>query len=412
LNTLLSINNYFYLRDGAATVFFQHNDLMAEKGWEVSHFAMQHADNEASPWSGYFVDEMEFGQRYSAWQKVQRAPRFVYSFQARKRLKQLLDAHSVSVCHCHCIYHHISPSILSLLKSRNIPVVMTMHDLKPACPAYFMYRHGSICEDCKHGNIHKVVSNRCSKDSLLFSSMVYLESLVHKWLASYEKNIDCFIAPSEFYIRKFSEFGFARNQFVHIPNPADIHEADRFSPADKEDFFIYAGRLSEEKGVDVLLHAAAKAGIKLLIAGDGPQRERLQLLAENLSVNAEFLGFLPQVKLLPLLARARASVLPALWYENAPMSILESLVGGTPAIASNIGGIPEMLGAHEGGELLEAGNVEALAESLSTYKNMSSASLQSKAEAGFDFVRRKHSKEQYQRSMTALYSKLQQGAAA
>lgn len=411
MNKLLSINNYFYLRDGAATVFFQHNDILKENGWDICHFSMQHAKNQQSPWSDYFVDEMEFGQQYSLTQKVLKAPRFIYSLQARRNLANLIDQQNISICHCHSIYHHISPSILSLLKARGIPTVMTMHDLKPACPTYFMFRHGNICEECKGGKIRNVVRHRCSKGSLLYSSMVYFETIVHRLLSSYEKNIDCFISPSEFYIQKFSEFGFTESQFVHIPNPINIAKKDQFSPTSKSPYIMYAGRLSEEKGVDVLLKAAALARVKVLIAGDGPEKEALKELAENLSVEAEFLGFMPHATLMPLLASARVSVLPSVWYENAPMSILESLAVGTPAIGSAIGGIPEMLAPHDGGHLVEAGNVEMLAEILARYKYMPDSTLHSQAETGFKFVRKKHCREQYLHAIAALYSNMQEAAA-
>lgn len=114
--TLLSVNNYFYQRGGAETVFLEENRMLEEReGWKVVPFAMHHPKNLETPWSEYFVDEIEFGQTYSLAGRIARVPKVIYSFEARRKLGRLLRKVRPDICHAHNIYHHISPSILGLL---------------------------------------------------------------------------------------------------------------------------------------------------------------------------------------------------------------------------------------------------------------------------------------------------------
>ena len=134
---LLNINSYHYRRGGADAVYFDHAELMQTLGWDTAFFAMHHPENDVSEWSKYFVDEIEFGNAYSARDKLVKASKVVWSFEAQRRLEQLIGDFKPDVAHLHNIYHHLSPSILSTLKQAGIPVVLTAHDLKLACPQLY-----------------------------------------------------------------------------------------------------------------------------------------------------------------------------------------------------------------------------------------------------------------------------------
>src|SRR5215471_960383 len=265
--TLLSVNNYYYRRGGAEAVFFEHNRMFEALGWQVVPFAMRHTKNLESEWSSYFVDELEFGESYSIAGKLSRSAKVIYSFEARRNLEKLLDRVRPDVCHVHNIYHHISPSILGLLHDRGVPVVMTLHDLKIACPAYNMLAADGICERCKHG-VQNVLLHRCIKGSAALSGVVMLEALVHRALGSYER-VSRFVAPSRFYIEKLVEWGFDEPRFRHIPNfVAPERYSPDFSPGKS---FVYFGRVSPEKGLKTLVSAAARSGHSVRIVGTGPQ---------------------------------------------------------------------------------------------------------------------------------------------
>jgi glycosyltransferase involved in cell wall biosynthesis len=360
--TLLSINSYFYRRDGSEAVFIEHNRLLAERGWRVVPFAMRHPENPPSEWSEYFVTELELGQRYSLPEKLARVPNVIYSVEARRKIARLIDSVRPDVAHSHSVYHHISPSIFGVLRSQGVPTVMTLHDLKLACPAYHMFKRDAPCEQCKHGRTHNVLRHRCIKGSVALSGIVWIESVVHRVLDSYGKNIDFFISPCRFYIDKLVEWGWPRAKFVHIPNFVDTRALSADTTAGRG--FLYFGRLSAEKGLLTLLEAAARAGVRLRLAGAGPQHDELRAKAAELGADVEFTGHLRGRPLVDAIRAARATVLPAEWYENAPMSILESFALGKPVIGARIGGIPELVENGVNGWTFASRSVDELAALL------------------------------------------------
>ncbi len=401
---LLSLNSYHYRRGGSDAVYFDHAALVGEVGWENGFFSMHHPQNISSPWSRHFVDELEFGHAYRLPQKLVMASKVIYSFEARRKLKGLLSEFRPDVAHVHCIYHHLSPSVLPLLREEGIPVVLTAHDLKIACPAYKMLNRGGVCERCKTGSVLNVVKHRCVRDSLAASAIVAAESALHGWLQTYRKHLSKVVAPSRFFLEKLVEWGWSREQLVYIPNYVD---SSKFEPKfDPGEYFLYFGRMAPEKGVHTLLRAAAKAGVALKLAGTGPEMDALKTLAADIGVNAEFLGFRSGSDLHELIRHARAVVLPSEWYENAPMSVLESFAFGKPVIGAQIGGIPEMIEHGENGWTFPSGDVIALADVLSGVAMQSSAELVRLGKNARNGVEARFNRESYLRDMLSLYAGL------
>jgi len=309
LPALLSVNNYYYLRGGAETIFLSHNELIAGAGWDVIPFSMSHSDNLPSAWSEYFVEEIEYGNQYTLSEKFKRAASSVYSLESRKNIRKLIEVVRPDICHAHNIYHHISPSILGLLRDENIPVVMTLHDLKLACPAYRMLVNGEVCERCKGGKIYNVVLNNCMKGSRALSALVMIEAGLHKLLGSYSSCVSKFIVPSRFYLNKFVEWGWSSDKFIFIPNFINIRD---YSPDYAAgEYFLYVGRLSFEKGVATLIEAAADANVPLKIAGSGPEEIELKKLAAASGGSVEFLGYVSGEGLRDVIRSSRAVVLPS-----------------------------------------------------------------------------------------------------
>ncbi len=355
---LLSINNYYYRRGGSEVVFFEHNRLFENAGWEVVPFSMQNALNEPSPWSAHFVNETDGAGRQSPVDKVARAASAIYSLEAARRIRGLLALIRPQVAHAHNIYHHLSPSVLVELHRRDVPVVLTLHDLKLVCPAYKMHTQGAICEECRGGALRNVVRNRCIKNSTAMSALVWLESTVHKALDIYMRNVTRFVVPSRFFLDKFAEWGVDTSRFAHIPNSIDV---DAFEASEEPgDAFVYLGRLVPEKGVATLVKAAAKARVRLRIIGTGPEEAALRRLAQDLGGDVEFTGYLSGAELRAAISSARAVVIPSEWYENAPISVMEASALARPIIGANIGGIPELIRQEETGFIFESGNVDSL----------------------------------------------------
>jgi glycosyltransferase involved in cell wall biosynthesis len=401
---LLSINNYYYRRGGAEVVFLEHNRLFEAVDWQVVPFSMQHAKNLPSQWSPYFIDEIEFGQNYTTLQKARNALKITYSLEARSKLRALLQHVRPDVAHAHNVYHHISPSFFSLLKAESIPTVLTLHDLKLACPAYKMLTHDGICERCKGGALWNVVSNKCVKNSTMLSAVIFMESMTQRLLGSYSKNVDKFVVPSLFYLEKLVEWGWPRERFVHIPNFVDVTTHTPDSNVGKA--FIFFGRLGPEKGLKTLIAAAAKSKQPVWIVGTGPEEDDLKKLALNTNADVQFFGYKTGHDLHELIRRSRAMVLPSEWYENAPMSVMESYALGRPAIGANIGGIPELIRIGETGDVFESGNADALAEAMSRFAAYPDSQIAAMGQAGRVWMEQEYTAERYRDRMRELYASM------
>lgn len=380
MRTLLSVNTYHYRRGGADIVFLEENRLFEELGWRAIPFAMQHPKNLDSSWSEYFVDEIEFGHQYSLSEKIRKTPKVIYSLEARRKIRQLIRKAQPDVAHLHNIYHHISPSILSVLKKEGIPTVLTAHDLKVACPAYSMLTHDGVCERCKGGKLYQVAANKCIKNSAILSGIVMIESYLHHFLKSYRNNVDKIVTPSKFYKQKLEEWGWDPAQLVHVPNYVDVDQFQAEFTAG--DYFVFFGRLSHEKGLHTMIRAAAAAGVKVRIVGTGPDEAELKLLSEKCGADVEFRGYRSGQELHDEVSQARAVVLPSEWYENGPLSVLESYALATPVIGADIGGIPEFIRSGETGAIFPSASVDGLATELRRFQEMPDTEIQEMGRCG------------------------------
>jgi glycosyltransferase involved in cell wall biosynthesis len=358
---IVNLNSYHYRRGGADVMYFEHESLMREKGWDTAFFAMHYPENLESSWSEYFVDEIQYGHAYGLMAKARMAGKIIYSMEARAKLAALLDNFSADVAHSHNLYHHISPSVLGLLKDRGIPSVMTAHDLKLVCPAREMLAPDGICERCKGGNLIPCFTNNCMKGSKAISLLVTIESTIHQRLGLYRNYLDKVIVPSRFYAQKLQEWGWPASQLAYVPN---FIYPDRFKPDYAPgDYFVYFGRLAESKGVMTLIKAAIQSGVRLKLIGTGDLDAQVRDSIRG-HEHIEFMGRRTGEELFSLVRGARACVLPSEWYENAPMSVLESFALGKPVIGARIGGIPELIEDQVNGWLFESGHVDDLTRVL------------------------------------------------
>jgi len=403
MKSLLSINNYHYVRGGAEAVFLAHNEMFEADGWNVIPFCMHHEKNRPSQWEQYFVEEIELGSDYGPLERIRKSLRAIYSREAQQKIGALADRTSPAIAHAHNIYHHISPSILSTLRDRGIPVVLTTHDLKIACPAYRMINRHGICERCKGGRIYNAALNRCMHSSFALSSWVSVEAYVHRFLKSYDRCVNRFIVPSRFYVEKFVEWGWPSSKMAYVPNFIDAAEIRRGEG--KRTGFVYFGRLSPEKGIETLVRASALSGENVRILGTGPDSDRLRELAVELNAPVEFMGFVSGEPLFDCLREARAVVLPSEWYENAPISVLEAFAAGTPVIGAEIGGIPELI-TPDRGRTFEAFSVHALAAAMREISGLSDLELQAMGDAAREYVESTHSKRQYLQSCSRVYEEI------
>jgi glycosyltransferase involved in cell wall biosynthesis len=400
---LLTINNYHYRRGGADVAYLTQAEMFGSKGWRVASFSMQHEQNLPSDWEKFFVQQIEYGADYGPMRIMKNAVKSIYSIEAARKIDALLSEFRPDVAHAHNIYHHLSPSILGQLASRGVPVFLTLHDVKLLCPARMMWSQDAICEACKGENLRNVVLKRCMKGSVALSSLIYVESKLHRLLGLYRDNVTRFVSPSRFVRDKFVEWGWPAERFVYVPNFVEAKNfAPRYTPGTA---FLYFGRLSVEKGLPTLVRAAAAAGVPLWLVGTGPEHERLETLARSLKADVTFFGFQTGDRLWKIIGDSRAVVLPSEWYENAPISILEAYALGKPVIGARIGGIPEMVREGVTGFLHESRNVDDLARALRQMAETPDAAVEALGHAAREWVVGEFSPERHFERLVELYGK-------
>jgi glycosyltransferase involved in cell wall biosynthesis len=363
---ILHVNKFLYRRGGAEAYMLDLAELQRARGDDVSFFAMEHPDNQADVNADLFPPRMELNPPPSGVAaRVATSVDILYRRSARIGMDAILDRVRPDVVHLHNIYHQLSPSILRPVARRGIPTVMTLHDYKLACPTYQFLDNGRICEACIGRRFHNATRRRCNQGSLGASILSTVELTAHTFLGAYDP-VDVLICPSEFMLAKMRQAEVYPDRLTHIPHFCDL---SRIAPATAPGSgVLYAGRLSSEKGVDVLIDAAAllPPGIDVTIAGDGPDLAALRLRAEaaGLAGRVRFAGRLPSAELHELMRSSAVVVAPSRWYENQPMVVLEAFGCARPVVASDLGGMPELITDGVTGRLVRHDDPTALALAL------------------------------------------------
>lgn len=400
---VLLVNKFFHPRAGAETSFLATRELLRAHGDEVIDFAMRHPANLDSPYAAYFAPQRSYDASGSPSRRVADAAASIYSLSARRALGRLLDAHRPDVAHLHNVYHQLTLSLLDELAARRIPVVLTMHDWKIACPAYTLFTEGEPCRRCPSGTPINVVVHRCVKGSRAASALAAAEATLVRARRLYGK-VQRFIAPSRFAVSVAEMAGVDRLRIAHVPNFLSDAELDApASAGDDEPRFVYAGRLDETKGIRPLLAAFAsvEGPVSLRIAGSGELEGEVRAAAAA-DPRISYLGRLGRDAMYAELDRARAVVLPSLYEDNGPLSILEAQARAKPMIVTDRGGPPEFVRNEETGLVVSAGDVHGLAGAMTTLARDGERAREWGANAR-EHVRREHSPARHYERLSAVY---------
>lgn len=366
---ILLAHKFFHVTGGAEVFFFETGRVLEKYGHDVSYFSTTSENNQPSRFIDYFVEPPEY-TKGSIVMKVAGIGRMIYSHDAKAQFARLIADTKPDLIHVFAIHVHLTPSILVAAHEAGVPVVMSCNDYKHICPNYKLYHHGHICTDCRGGRFYKAVVNRCCKDSMVFSVASSLEAYVHNAMDVYRKYVHTYLFASEFMARETERFwGEGSFRWDKLSNPFDSRKFPLSEAYD--DYALYFGRLVDEKGVDVLVRAAAQApDVKIKIVGNGPDEDNLRRLAQDLKLsNVEFLGPMWGEALDAVLAHARFVIVPSVWHENFPYVINQSFAFGKPVIGSDRGGIPEMVRDGERGLTYPAQDHIALAAAMTELWN-------------------------------------------
>lgn len=396
---VLIANKFYYPRGGDCIVAMNLERQLKDQGHDVSVFAMQYPENVDSGWNNYYPSQVDFAG--SLGKKLKAARRLMGWGDIKPSFNKILDDFKPNIVHLHNIHSYLSPVLAKIAKKRGCRVLWTLHDYKLVCPSYACLLGERPCEKCiGHGKIH-VLKNRCMKGSFAASALAWIEAL--NWNRNVlDRYTDAFICPSQFMATKMKKDGFAASKLHVVCNHIDSEKQKLFDSlnVEREDYYVFVGRLSQEKGVETLLNVASKLPFSLKLAGDGPLRKKLEEQYASCK-NIEFLGHQNAQQVAALLSRAQFSVVPSEWYENNPLSVIESLCAGTPVVGARIGGIPELLN-DDNGITFASGNREELATAINQAYSADwhHSSIKETANARF-------SSEQHLQQILEIYSKLQ-----
>lgn len=373
---VLMINKFYYLRGGTERYCSDMTRLLQHKGHTVIPFSMVHEKNWESEYARYFVQEISFERSANPRRplaSLKAAMGAVYSREAKQKLDGLIKDQRPDIAYLHNIHHQLSLSILPVLKEHKIPIIWRLHDYSLFCPNSLFYSREAVCEACAGGRYYQIVLRACRRNSRAASLVASLGSYLDRWLRLPDL-VDLFIAPSHYLRAKMIQHGLDAERLIVMPNFVQLSTFELFpsvalsgeEEGGADSYLLYFGRLSNEKGLRTLIQAVAQVpDSRLKIVGDGPQRQELETLAERIAHGrVEFVGFQRMEKLLATLESAKIVILPSEWYENCPYTVLESFAMGKPVIASDIGGISELVEDNRDGLLFEPGDSEELADRI------------------------------------------------
>ena len=400
---ILQVNKFFYVRGGSERYYFDLCDLLARRGHEVLHFSMEHPRNRPSPNESDFMSHVEFNAPMSAGARLGAAGRVLYSREAVRRLESLVRRERPDILHLHNITRQISPSIMSVTARECIPVVQTLHDWSLVCPAHTCFVRGDLCDECAGGKYWHGLTKACIDGSIASTALGVAEAYLHALLGLYKK-IDWFMAPSRFLKDKVSSLRWIRNKISHLPY--FIPPGEDWT-AVSEGYVLFAGRVTEEKGVGLLLDAAAALPTtRFVIAGEGDGLSGFREEAAGRGLdNVEFTGYLSGDPLERLIRDAACIAVTSLWYENLPLTILGAFARGKPVIGSDSGGIGELVRDGVTGYLFERGNADSLTEAVGRLLSDETARL-AMARNARDLVRTKHSPDGHYDNLMEIYERV------
>ncbi len=383
---ILMVNKFLYPNGGSETYIFKLGEQLQKKGHEVQYFGMEHAGRIVGNRLECYTSDMDF--HAGGVGKLLYPFRIIYSGEAKRKMRRVLEDFRPDVVHLNNINFQLTPSIIYAVRAfekkrgKRIKIVYTAHDYQWVCPNHMMRipATGQICFACRGGDFKQCSKNRCIHDSRVKSLLGTIEAGFYAMRKTYGM-VDVIICPSEFMKKQLDTDPLLAEKTVMMHNFIDKdtavagkthgkkkkrrEKAEVFGTAadgDRPagDYVLYFGRYAEEKGTLTLLEACrALPEIPFVFAGTGPLEGRVKQ-----APNVENRGFVAGEELRRLIAGARFSVYPSEWYENCPFSVMESQMYGTPVLASDLGGAPELVQPGRTGDLFRGGDAQELTEHI------------------------------------------------
>ncbi|GAB4422669.1 MAG: glycosyltransferase [Bacteroidia bacterium] len=320
---ILIIHNYYQQRGGEDTVVATESALLRARGHEVELLTF-HNDSIAG------------------WKKALYLFKSIYNPAAARQVRARIGAFRPDVVHVHNFFYVASPAIFYAARQAGVPVVMTLHNYRLICPSAFLYHEGQVYEE----SIDKIfplqaIRKRVWNGSLIQTASIVAITGIHKLLGTFRTKVDRYIVFTEFARQLFlrSSLGVGEEKLYIKPNFVEDQGA---ADAPREDYYLFIGRLSPEKGIATLLDAVRRLKVPVVVLGDGPMRAEVEACAAQYP-HLRYLGPRPRTEVLEHMRRCRALIFPSLWYEGMPMVIVEALSTGCPVLLSRLGNPMHMI---------------------------------------------------------------------
>lgn len=378
---IIIVNKFLYPNGGSETYIFKLGEELKRRGHDVQYFGMEHKGRVAGNDAGIYTSGMDF--HTGKLQKLLYPLKIIYSHEAYKKMYALMDKVRPDVVHLNNFNFQLTPSVIFAARDwekkngHKVRIIYTAHDYQWVCPNHMMLIPGknAPCFKCEGGHFGRCAVNKCIHGSAIKSLLGTIEAKYQLSKRAYDL-VDTIICPSEFLKNKLETYPLwsgkdtsrkgahphiimMHNFLTEMPDDRsglNVDGSNESANTVKEDYVLYFGRYSAEKGVKTLLKVCRELPeIEFKFAGDGPLRPDVESVD-----NVTNLGFLQGEDLFDTIRRSRLVVFPSEWYENCPYSVMESVSCGTPVLASDIGGVPELLKNGVTGELFKPGNKDDL----------------------------------------------------
>jgi glycosyltransferase involved in cell wall biosynthesis len=331
---------------------------LRDAGHDVGVFALAHEESEFTEWSRFWPRDVDFASRPGGASGLAMGMRSVYAPSVGRHLRRMLEAFRPDVAHLHSVHHYLTMAVPRELIRTGIPIVWTLHDYRTVCPSTHLLLDAEPCERCAQSRFYRALPVACKSGSTARTVAAVTETYLTRLLDVYA-HVDRFIAPSRFLASTLARMGFRGSQTDVIPNPI-APGTDRTAARDSRADVLFVGRMSAEKGPDLLLRACrALKGVRVVFVGDGPMKQELVSYARAHAIDVSFAGWQSPALVRDWMRGSRVLCVPSTCYENCPGVVLEGMAEGIPVLASDRGGIPELLDHGRCGFLAESGSEDA-----------------------------------------------------
>lgn len=401
------VNYRYFISGGPERYYFNIKEILELEGHEVIPFSIKSSRNLSNDYEKYFLDivddEVYFAQAKKSLKVILKSfTRMFYSYEAKKKFKQLLQDTKPDLVYIMQFHNKISPSIIDAARSLNIPVVHRISDFQYMCPNALFYNDTiGVCEDCLKGKRWSCVKYKCVLNSTVYSAIKMAAKGLHDVIGVHKK-INAFVVPSSFTLGKLHEYGIPTEKLNHISTFFNLKEKN--PKVTYEPFVLFVGRIEKQKGLMTLIKAFENTDYKLKIIGfsnDGYENQLKEYL-KGKKYHIEFLGRMGFEEIVPYLKSCLCTIVPSEWYDNFPNVILESFAYKKAVIATNFGSLPELVHNNETGLTFEYANVDDLRSKIKyMLEHVDEAIFM--GENGYNLIETKYSPNTHYKDLIKLF---------